>query len=310
MKVALIGRTEMLFGTAIKLLDSGFEIPLIVTAREAPEYKKTAQDFAGLARKIGAEFIDTARINDPTIIEQIRALGAIDIAASVNYINVISAEVIQLFPLGILNAHGGDLPRYRGNACQAWAIIKGEDRVGLCVHKMVADELDSGDILARDYMALDINSKIGEVQQWMAERVPSLMMEAIEGLRADPAFAIEVQSKDPADALRCYPRIPTDGRIDWRSTSSEIVRLVNASSEPYPGAFCEFDGERMIVWEAELRNDVERVAAVPGQVSRINDDGTVDVITGHGKVRIVSVESNGVRAVPGNFIRTIRKRLE
>ena len=37
-------------------------------------------------------------------------------------------EVIDFFELGILNAHGGDLPRYRGNACQAWAIINGEER--------------------------------------------------------------------------------------------------------------------------------------------------------------------------------------
>ena len=30
--------------------------------------------------------------------------------------------------VGILNAHGGDLSKYRGNACQAWAILNGEKK--------------------------------------------------------------------------------------------------------------------------------------------------------------------------------------
>ncbi|GAB1465742.1 hypothetical protein MASR2M54_12420 [Aliarcobacter cryaerophilus] len=51
-----------------------------------------------------------------------------EIAVSLNYSSIISQNVIDLFPLGVLNAHGGDLPRYRGNACQAWAIINGEEK--------------------------------------------------------------------------------------------------------------------------------------------------------------------------------------
>ena len=37
-----------------------------------------------------------------------------DIVISVNYSGIIPQEVIDLFDNGILNAHGGDLPRYRG----------------------------------------------------------------------------------------------------------------------------------------------------------------------------------------------------
>ena len=38
--------------------------------------------------------------------------------------------------------------RYRGNACQAWAILNGE-KISLCIHKMIGGELDSGDIITR-----------------------------------------------------------------------------------------------------------------------------------------------------------------
>ena len=52
--------------------------------------------------------------------------------------------------LSILNAHGGTLPRYQSNACQAWAILNSEERAGLYIHKMMSAELDCGDIVARD----------------------------------------------------------------------------------------------------------------------------------------------------------------
>jgi methionyl-tRNA formyltransferase len=69
-----------------------------------------------------------------------------DIAVSINYTGVLPQGVIDLFPIGVLNAHGGDLPRYRGKACQAWAIINRESRIGLCIQKMIGGELDSGEV--------------------------------------------------------------------------------------------------------------------------------------------------------------------
>ena len=73
-------------------------------------------------------------------------------AISVNHLSIIDEDIINLFKYGILNAHGGDLPRYR-NACLR-PIINGEKKIGLCVHKMIGGELDNGDIISRDYFEL------------------------------------------------------------------------------------------------------------------------------------------------------------
>ena len=114
-----------------------------------------------------------------------------DIAVSINYTGAVPQAVIDLFPLGILNAHGGDLPRYRGNACQARAIPNGEERIGLCVHRMIGGELDSGDIIARDYLAIDHTTKVTRVWEWMSMRTPELMLEAVQMLDANPDFLLE-----------------------------------------------------------------------------------------------------------------------
>lgn len=305
MNVAIIGRSEILYDTACLLHDQGHEVVLIITAREAPEYTRTSEDFLNLAEKFGIVCLQTPRINKAT--QEIRNSRA-DIGISVNYSGIISQEVIDLFPYGILNAHGGDLPRYRGNACQAWAILNGEERVGLCIHKMVGGELDSGDIIARDYYPINIYTKIEEVLDWMKQRSQELFLEAIDKMETDPTYVLETQSKDPADALRCYPRKPVDGRIDWAKPAAAVLRLINACNKPYAGAFCDYEGEKLIIWDAELVEDQENFLAVPGQITRIGD-GFVEVATGQDKLRINQVEYKEKIITPNKIINSIRTRL-
>ena len=309
MKTALIGRSELLYQTAQLLLEQGYQIPLIITAKEAPEHQVTSDDFRKLATSIGARFLHTPKINKTTIQDQMDDIGAIPLAVSVNYTGIISQEVIDLFPIGILNAHGGDLPKYRGNACQAWAIINGEDRIGLCIHKMVGGELDSGDIIARSYYPVDINTRVGMVYDWMQGEIPELMLASVRKLAQDSDDVLEHQSKHPSDALRCYPRRPEDGRINWHKRSDEILRLINASSEPFSGAFCEFNNQRLVIWRAELYEDNERYLAMPGQVAQ-RDEGSLIVITGQGKLKLTEIESGGKRCAPSEIVSSLRTRFE
>ncbi|MDA9160922.1 formyltransferase family protein [Crocinitomicaceae bacterium] len=310
MKVAIIGRSEILYNCAITVLEKGHTIALVVTSKETPEYKVTSKDFEELASEIGAEYIYTPKINEEAILNKIEKLGEIDIAISINYSGIISNEVIDCFKLGILNAHGGDLPRYRGNACQSWALINGETRIGLCIHKMIGSELDSGDIIERSYLKVDINTRIGEVYQWIEEETPTRMFDAIQKLSSDKNYVLEKQSKKPSKALRCYPRKPEDGKINWNCSAEDILRLINASSEPFSGAFSDFENEKIIIWRAEILIDNENYLAIPGQVCLIDHNSNcIIVITRSGKLKITEIEFKGERCNPNTVIKSIRKRL-
>lgn len=310
MRIAIIGRSETLYESSKALVVGGHEIVLVISAKEAPEYTKTLDDFRQLAADLGAEFVHAPSMTATTdAIEALQRTQPLDIGISYNYTGIIPQKAIDLFSMGILNAHGGDLPRYRGNACQAWAILNGEEKIGLCIHRMIGDELDSGDILARDYLSIDINSTIGQAMDWIGRVTPSLFVDALELLRRDPGFVLERQSKDPALALRCYPRRPEDGRIDWRKPAVDVLRLINASGKPYAGAFCDFDGQKLIVWRAELVEDGEVFCAVPGQVTALGE-GFVDVACGTGKVRIREAELDGRSEPPRTWIQSIRKCLK
>jgi UDP-4-amino-4-deoxy-L-arabinose formyltransferase/UDP-glucuronic acid dehydrogenase (UDP-4-keto-hexauronic acid decarboxylating) len=306
MKIAIIGRTEILFKTAIHLRAVGHTIVCILTAKAAPEYTHTALDFENLALEWEIPFVQGARIGEH--LGFLREAGA-DIGVSVNYPGVIPQAIIDLFPLGIINAHGGDLPRYRGNACQAWAILNGENRVGLCIHKMISGELDSGDIVARDYLQIDHSTKVTKVWEWMQTRTPSLILEAVNKLGNDSTYFLERQSSDPRDALRCYPRRAEDGKIDWNKSAIEILRLINACNKPYHGAFCCYNSEKMIIWDAQLVDEYENFCAIPGQVTRI-EQGLVEVACSLGKLRVLCVEYLGVIKSPDYWVRSVRVRFD
>ncbi len=110
-----------------------------------------------------------------------------------NYSSTISKEVVDCFKMGILNAHLGDLPKYRGNATPNWAIINGEQNIPLCIQYMIGAELDSGDILGKEYKKIDISTKIGEIYDWAEEVTPKLYLDVLNKIKEDNSYRLYEQ---------------------------------------------------------------------------------------------------------------------
>ncbi len=305
MRIAIIGRTEILFETMKLLVSKGYDISIIITSKEASEYKIKRKQFEEFAKEKNIPFFYGSKIHN---FKEAIIKSNSDIGVSINYSAIIPSNIIKYFELGILNAHGGDLPSYRGNACQAWAILNGEKYIGLCIHKMVGDELDNGDIICRKYLDIDLNTKITDVWNWMNKTTPKLFLNALSKLEKDNDFYLEKQSQKPEKSSRCYPRCPEDGKIDWNNSAINIIRLINASNKPYTGAFCFFEKKRITIWDAELVEDHENYYAVPGQVTKIGNN-FIEVSCGQGKIRLSLIEFSGKNISPSKLIKTIRKRL-
>ena len=280
-----IGRSEWLYDAVLRLVEHGHHPTFIVTSREAPEYRRSAEDFRAMAKSMDVPFLNTAHLSSIESQAFLDATGPTDCVISVNYSSIIKEDVIERYPLGVLNAHGGDLPRYRGNACQAWAIINGESDVAMCIHRMVAGEVDSGDILARRYLPTPLGTKVGDIYAWFDTVVPQLYAEAVTAIAADQNYVMAQQSTELADALRCYPRRPEDGQIDWTVSPEALVRLICASGPPFSGAFSWLEGTRIHILDAYMQEDGECFSAVPGQILNIDaKHERIIVCAGGGKV--------------------------
>lgn len=306
MKLAIIGRTQMLYRTAGLFLAQGHEIVLVATCKEAPEYTVGASDFARLAEDCGALFLQGPNLAAHS--QAMQDTGA-DIAVSMNWPGILTPEVLGLFPFGILNAHPGDLPRYRGNACPNWAILNGEKEVVLTIHQM-APELDAGDVILKEAFPLSDTTTIGEVYQWMESILPQLYVDAATGL-VGGALRPQAQSTNPQDALRVYPRLPQDSYIYWNESAVFISRLVRASSAPFSGAYTYLNGEKLTILSARPGQYATPSLVSPGQVVGIDrSTGFVDVAAGNGFVTLERVLYNGKETSrPSEVISSLRTRL-
>lgn len=296
MRIAVLGRTRWLVDAADALRAEGHEIVAVATARAEPFYRCGPEDFSALAARCGADDLGVVSLSDPAVRDRLRRSGA-DVAVSINWPVIVGAETIGVFPHGVVNAHCGDLPRYRGNACPNWAILNGEARIGLCAHMMEPGELDSGAILLRDYFPVTEETYIGDVYGWLDRRIPSILAEAISGLARGEITPVP-QPTDPSLALRCYPRRPEDGRIDWSRPVEAVHRLVRASSRPFAGAFAHLeDGRRATIWRATPYCHPVPFCAVPGQVLLRHRDDPV-VACGDGALLLQEIEIEGSGETP------------
>lgn len=308
MRIAVLGRTRMLYDTIERIIALGHEIVLIGTCPAAPEYDITEKDFQIKAKELDVPFFDDVRINSLEIIEIIKAAHA-DIAVSVNWITVIKEEACSCFKYGILNAHCGDLPRYKGNATPNWAILNGEKQYAISIHFMEPDNLDSGNIVLKRYYPIQEKTTITEIYANMNEVIPQLFGEAIDKIEQG-RYAGEKQSKYPEDSLRCFPRVPTDGFIDWSWSCDEIMKVIRASGRPFAGAFTYYGTTKVYIYRAEKRSHNMPCLVVPGQVVKVDKNRHfVEIAAGDGVIAISKVTIEGKEYNADVILKSIRIRL-
>jgi len=308
MKFAAFGRTGWLFDSIARCAEHGHQPALIGTSPAAPEYTVGPEDFRRLAERFDCPFFCDVRINHPDYLGMAADSGA-EVALSVNWMTLIGQEMLDQFPLGVLNAHAGDLPRFRGNAAPNWAILLGEPQIVVTVHKMAA-ELDAGDVLLKRSSPLSEATTIAEVYRFMKRNIPEMFAEVLDGLSAGTLIP-RPQSTQSQDILRCCPRLPTDGRINWRQSAEQLSRLVRASGEPFAGAYSFLNGEKLVVWSARAAQPAFPQVGIPGQViDRRQETGEVSILTGDGILVLREVETVTTGRRPAaEMIRSTRIRL-
>ena len=313
MTIAIIGRTQVLYDAAIALRAAGHQIACIITAPAAPEYSRTEEDFRQLAAQWAVPFFCATRGSRPDFASLCRG---VDAGVSVNWVSVLSERHTSLFRLGIHNAHHGDLPAYRGNACSNWAILQGESDLTATIHLMEGGALDCGRVILQERYSLTGTTTIGDVYRWSEKTTPDMFVRALERLDNDPGYALKIATADSPGSFRCYPRMAEDFYIDWTKPAREVDALVRASSAPFAGAYTYlWEGaavKKLRVLAARIVSDDTSDLAIAGQVLDNNrDTGETLVRCGGGVIALVTCryEDESAEFSPGRRWTSIRMRL-
>jgi methionyl-tRNA formyltransferase len=144
-----------------------------------------------------------------------------------------------------LNVHPSLLPRWRGAAPVERALMAGDTRTGVTIHRTTA-ELDAGPIAAQEAFELGPEDDSGAVYERSAEIAARLL----DGVIAEPHFKTQ-----PADGVTYAEKIrPEDRELDLEQPPQELVNRIRGLS-PHIGARAVIDGRPLIVWKARADDD-------------------------------------------------------
>ena len=285
-RILFFGYSEVGYECLSLLLERGDHVVALITHGDNPEEKIWFKTPAVAAREKGVPVFTPEKVNTPEWIERLAALQP-DLILSVYYRHMISPRILALPRLGAFNLHGSLLPKYRGRAPINWAVLHGESRIGMTLHRMVRAP-DAGAIVDQEGVELGPRDTAEQAFRKMLPGARRVIARQIDALLAGTA---RETPQDDAQATYFGGRKPEDGRIAWTQSSTQIFNLIRAVTDPYPGAFTEVDGARLMVWWAEPDSPATRGRrGAPGEVLSV---APLVVATGDGAIELTKTEWRG-----------------
>ena len=245
-RILFFGYSEVGFACLDLLLSRGDHVVALITHEDNPHEKIWFKTPAVAARAQGIPVFTPENVNTPEWRERLAALQP-DLILSVYYRHMIGTKILGMPPLGAFNLHGSLLPKYRGRAPINWAVLHGEPRIGMTLHRMVKAP-DAGAIVDQEGVEISPRDTAEQAFRKVLPCARTVVARQIDALLAGTA---KETPQDEAQATYFGGRQPEDGRIAWTQTSTQIFNLIRAVTDPYPGAFTDVGAARLMVWWAE-----------------------------------------------------------
>lgn len=219
----------------------------------------TASPVKAAALELGLEAYQPERIRDPEAIERLWRLLP-DLLVVVAYGQIIPPSVLAIPKLGAVNVHASLLPRHRGAAPIAYAILSGDRETGVTIMRM-DEQLDHGPILATSATEIGAQEDAAGLGERLAEMGARLLVETVD--RIGEIEAVE-QDDSAASVARRLRR--EDGELEWAMGAQEIDRRVRGL-QPWPGATLPTKKGRAKVLSGHVEGDryVPDIVQLPGK---------------------------------------------
>lgn len=262
MRIVFAGTPEFAVPSLHALIDAGHEVVGVITREDAPLGRKrvlTPSPVAVAAEALGIAVHKANRLGahtDAWVAERDARLGVI-----VAYGGLIREPLLSMPPLGWINLHFSDLPRWRGAAPVQRALMAGEHELGVTVFRLV-EALDAGAVLTRDAHTFAPGTTAGEALTTLANAGTKALCAAVDALAAD-AHAGVAQSGPDSYAHKLSR---DDGRIDLSGTATRALATWSGVT-PEPGAFAMLGDQAIKLIELrEAREAMTDERHAPGTV--------------------------------------------
>ena len=234
---------------------------------------------------------------DAETLEELKAIGA-DAMFTCAYGQLLTKEVLSVFPLGVWNAHASLLPLHRGASPVQSAILAGERTTGVTIMKTEL-ALDSGDILLVKRCGIADGETCGELSERLSALSAEALCEAADMIeRGDTNLLLQ----DESAATFCKKIKKEDAKVDFGAPASKVCALINAMS-PSPAAHCSMHGSQINLYRAYVAEDC---GGKCGEVADVSKKGII-IKCGEGAVRVTEAQFAGGKRLSAADISNGRK---
>ncbi len=248
MRIVFMGSPEFALPALRSLINSPHEIVAVYTQPDRPAgrgRRLAPPPVKALALEHGLDVRQPKSISKPNVVEELRRLQP-DLGVIAAYGQILRQPVLDVPRFGILNVHASLLPRWRGAAPIAAAILADDAETGATI-MLVHLALDAGPMLAFARVPISTEDTTATLTPKVAQAGAELLIEVlpkwergeIAAIQQDAALATYAPQLEKADAL-----------IDWGSDSAEIVVRKVRAYNPWPIAYSYLDGQALRIFEA------------------------------------------------------------
>ncbi len=185
-----------------------------------------------------------------------------NVAVLIDFGIIVAQDVIDAFPLGIINSHFSLLPEWRGADPITFALLSGQERTGVSLMKLV-QAMDEGPILC-----LGVQENITSLTT--PELTDRLVHLSYALLRDQLPNYIETEAPIRMEQLSLHRQIPDypseasysrkltkdDGILDFSKPAIELEREVRAYAE-WPKSRTVIAGKDVVITKAHVANGDE-----------------------------------------------------
>ncbi len=263
-KIVFFGGDDMGRPILHYLLEKNYQVLFVTTLTKA--FSPFGSSALELAQEKNLEIIYSAKPRkDLALLTKLKEFNA-PVAILVSFNAIIPPEILNLFPLGILNLHPSLLPKYRGPDPITPPILNGDATTGMSLI-LLDEKLDHGPILEQKEIALDKNITHTKLRQLLAAGGETLIAQILPEYLAGRIKPYG-QNENEATFTKILTR--DDGKIDWFKSAIEIERKIRAY-ELWPGTYTLLNGFRVKIAQAILPHVVPDIAVPVGALILLQD---------------------------------------
>jgi methionyl-tRNA formyltransferase len=232
------GISIVFFGTgpvaaeSLALLAEYFSVEAVVTKPRPPHHKASFPVLDVAARyEIPVMTVSNATEVSAAVIN---AKFASSVAVLIDFGIIVRQDVIDSFPLGILNSHFSLLPQWRGADPITFSILSGQKQTGVSLMKVV-EKLDEGDIVAFGLYDMDGTETNYSLTHDLVNLSAGLLRDTLPRYMENPRAISQDNVADIVPEVD-YPRevsysrklTKKDGIIDLAKPAAQLEREVRA----------------------------------------------------------------------------------